>query len=461
MSFFTEMMQQITDRGRALMSARRGEARTAKALQALAEALLSNRGEASSVARAAELLACYAAAPRAEREGFLRCLAVDFGPDQARIDAAITAYQAAPGATTAMALHRAAEPRRQDLLRRLNRAPGGTLALLRMREDVLPLRRAEPALADLDADFEHLFASWFNRGFLTLRRIDWASPAHVLEKIIQYEAVHRIENFEDLKLRLAPSDRLLYAFFHPALADEPLIFVEIALTDAIPQSIDRILDGKREELAPEDADTAVFYSISNCQKGLAGVSFGNFLIKQVVEELRRDLPQLRRFVTLSPVPGFAGWLEKQARDDESGALEPAEREALAPILAEGADRAALLARDGADADKLHETLRRLCATYLVRATTMRGERGVARPLDPVARFHLGNGARLEHVHARADLSARGAAQAAGLMVNYLYDLDSIERHHEAYAERGEIAMSNEVRRLAKPQKALRDLAVSG
>ena len=323
-----------------------------------------------------------------------------------------------------------------------------------MREDVLPLRRAEAALADLDADFEHLFASWFNRGFLTLRRIDWASPAHVLEKIIQYEAVHRIENFEDLKLRLAPSDRLLYAFFHPALADEPLIFVEVALTDAIPQSIDRILDGRRTELAPADADTAVFYSISNCQKGLAGVSFGNFLIKQVVEELRRDLPQLRRFLTLSPVPGFAAWLEAQARDEESGALEPTEREVLAPILAEGADRAALLARDGTDVDKVHETLRRLCATYLVRATTMRGERGVPRPLDPVARFHLGNGARLEHVHARADLSARGAAQAAGMMVNYLYDLDSIERHHEAYAERGEIAMSNEVRRLAKPQKGL-------
>lgn len=461
MSFFTEMMQQITERGRALMHARRGDARTAQALQALAEALFSNRGEASGVARAAELLECYAAAPREEREGFLRCLALDFGPDQSLIDAAIAAYQAEPGATTAMALHRAAEPRRQDLLRRLNRAPGGTLALLRMREDVLPLRRAEPALADLDADFEHLFASWFNRGFLTLRRIDWASPAHVLEKIIQYEAVHRIENFEDLKLRLAPSDRLLYAFFHPALADEPLIFVEVALTDAIPQSIERILDGKRAELAPEDADTAVFYSISNCQKGLAGVSFGNFLIKQVVEELRRDLPQLRRFVTLSPVPGFAAWLETQARDTESGALEQAEREMLAPLLAEGADRASLLARDDAETDKLNETLRRLCATYLVHARTVRGARGVPRPVDPVARFHLGNGARLEHVHARADLSPRGTAQAAGMMVNYLYDLDSIERHHEAYAERGEVAVSNEVRRLAKPQKALRDLAVSG
>jgi malonyl-CoA decarboxylase len=461
MSYFTEMMQQITDRGRALMGARRGDARSARALQEMAQALLSNRGEASSVARAADLLAGYAAAKRADREDFLRCLAVDFGPDQARIDAAIAAYQADPRATTAMALHRAAEPPRQDLLRRLNRAPGGTLALLRMREDVLPLRRAEPALADLDADFEHLFASWFNRGFLTLRRIDWASPAHVLEKIIQYEAVHRIESFEDLKLRLAPSDRLLYAFFHPALADEPLIFVEVALTNAIPQSIDRILDGKRDELAPEDADTAVFYSISNCQKGLAGVSFGNFLIKQVVEELRRDLPQLRRFVTLSPVPGFVAWLEAQWADDEAVTLDAGERAILAPLLAETADRAALLRRDGAEADKLHEALRRLCATYLVRATTVRGERGVPRPLNPVARFHLGNGARLEHVHARADFSPRGLEQAAGVMVNYLYDLDSIERHHEAYAERGEIAMSGEVRRLAKPQKAMRDLAVSG
>lgn len=456
MSFFTDMLQQITDRGRTLIGQRRGAPRNAAELRALAEALLSNRGEASGVARAAELLDGFAAAPPEERSGFLRALALDFGPDEAKVEDAIAAYRAEPGPHAAMKLHIAAEPRRQELMRKLNRAPGGTLALLRMREETLSRLAEDRSLADLDADFRHLFSSWFNRGFLGLKRIDWTSPAHVLEKIIRYEAVHSIANFEELKSRLAPEDRRLYAFFHPALTDEPLIFVEVALTQGVPGAIAPILDPAHAITPEKQATTAVFYSISNCQKGLAGVSFGNFLIKQVVEELRRDLPQLRTFVTLSPVPGFAQWLRGEMAADESQFLDPEERVALAPFFAEGAepDADALAA---ALPGELAETLRVLAASYLVHARSG-GARGVERPRDPVARFHLGNGARLEHVHALADMSRKGLAQAAGVMVNYLYDLEAIEKNHEAYAERGEIAASGEVRRLAKPRRALRELA---
>lgn len=442
-SFFTDMVQQIAERGRSLVAGSRAGPRTAAELAALAEELLSGAGEASSVARARDLLDAYGAAPADMRRDFLKLLAGRFGPVEERIAHAMEAYAQTPGPRMAMALHLAAEPRRQDLFRKLNRAPGGTLALVRMREDVLAGLAEDPALADVDADFRHLFASWFNRGFLALRRIDWTSPANVLEKIVAYEAVHRIDSFEDLKGRLAPPDRRLYAFFHPALVDEPLIFVEVALTREIPGAIAAILAPGREPLPAAEASTAVFYSISNCQKGLAGVSFGSFLIKQVVEELRRDLPQLRTFVTLSPVPGFGRWLEQERDDPASPFLSRDERIALMKHWRDGWDQ------DEAAREGLREPLRALCATYLARA---RGPSG--KPADPVARFHLGNGARLERVHALADLSPRGLAQAAGAMVNYLYDLDTIERNHEAYAERGEVALSGEVRRLAKPARAV-------
>lgn len=441
-SFFTDMVQTIADRGRILVGRPREGLRSARDLAGLAEEILSGRGEASGVARSRDLLELYAAAPPETRRAFLKRLAADFGPVPARVEAAIEAYRAGPTPLTARALHEAAEPRRQELLRRLNRAPGGTLALVRMREDLLPFMAEDPALADVDADFAHLFNSWFNRGFLTLRRIDWTSPAHVLEKIIAYEAVHAIQGFEDLRRRLAPSDRRLYAFFHPALVDDPLIFVEVALTRDIPGAIRPILEAGHAAIPAAEATTAVFYSISNCQKGLAGISFGNFLIKQVVEELRRDLPGLRTFVTLSPVPGFTAWLARERAAEASAFLTFEDRTRLDAAL----DLGTALDEGGGD---LQALLRELVATYLIRAKTPGG-----RPVDPVARFHLGNGARLERIHARADLSPRGIEGAAGFMVNYLYDLDAIERNHEAFAERGEVAAASDLRRLARAPRAL-------
>ena len=344
---------------------------------------------------------------------------------------AARAFLDEPDSVRAAELFARAEPTRQELIRRLNHAPGGTFALVKMRETLLAALKEGAPLEALDRDFRHLFASWFNRGFLVLRRIEWTTPANILEKIIRYEAVHEISTWEELRRRLDPPDRRLYAFFHPALTDEPLIFVEVALTSAIPEAIEPLLAPGRAPLAPEAATTAVFYSISNAQAGLSGVSFGNFLIKQVVEDLRRELPRLQTFVTLSPVPGFARWLAQEK--ETSRFVSPEARRTLEAIEAgetpEGADR----------------TLSALAAAYFLHARTSAG-----RVIDPVARFHLGNGARLERVNPRGDRSPGGMRQSLGVMVNYLYDLDHIEANHEAYANRGTVAASSAVRKMAAP-----------
>jgi malonyl-CoA decarboxylase len=364
------------------------------------------------------------------RRDFLQHLARDYGPDRARLETAIDAYRAEPTEINALHLHDAAEPRRQELIRRLNQAPGGTAALVHMREDIFRHERAWPELAALDADFRHLFSSWFNRGFLVLRPIDWNTPANILEKIIRYEAVHAIRNWEDLRGRIEPSDRRCFAFFHPRLVDEPLIFVEVALTQEIPDAIAPLLVPTRNAIKASDATTAVFYSISNCQKGLRGISFGNFLIKQVVEELRRELPKLTTFATLSPVPDFVRWLS-------------AERAGKTSLLPQDL-LDALVELKGDPGHDLPESLKRpmltAAALYFTQAKTTGNQ-----PRDSVARFHLGNGARLERLNWQGDLSEKGLAQGHGLMVNYLYELDDIEANHEAFADRGEIIASSDVR----------------
>src|SRR6201987_1501973 len=314
-AFFSDLLATISERGRSLL--RRADPadgeQDSSNLVELCEALLSGRGEASGTAMARDLLDRYHKLDAAGRQSFFAALARDFGPGKEKVANAIAAWQAEPGDGNGGALHFASEPRRQELIRRLNRAPGGTGALVEMRADLLTLLNGHKDLAALDRDIVHLFGSWFNRGFLVLRRIDWSTPANILEQIIRYEAVHEIRDWDDLRRRIDPVDRRCYAFFHPALADAPLIFVEVALTETIPGAIAPLLAVKRQPVPTERARTAVFYSISNTQRGLGGISFGNFLIKQVVEELRRELPKLDTFVTLSPVPGFVSWLN-QATD---------------------------------------------------------------------------------------------------------------------------------------------------
>jgi malonyl-CoA decarboxylase len=448
-SFFGELLQTISDRGRSLIDRRERRGVTPQStanLVDLCEELLSNRGEASGAALAREILALYSELTIGPRIAFFESLATKFGPDKSRIDAALQAWRDAPTDITAAAIHEASEPRRQELLRRLNLAPQGTKALVEMRGQLLDVLSRREDLAAVDSDFEHLFSSWFNRGFLVMRRIDWSTPAVILEKIIRYEAVHQIRDWDDLRARIDPPDRRCYAFFHPALIDEPLIFVEVALTRDIPRGIAPILATKREPLDPERANTAVFYSISNCQRGLAGVSFGSFLIKQVVAEVGREMPRLSTFVTLSPVPGFAAWLTRQ-------------RASAAPTVPE-ADRAALAALDSDNwwetqgaIEQLREPMLRAAATYFMAGRTASGA-----PIDPVARFHLGNGARLERLDWPADLSERGRKQSYGLMVNYLYDLGDIEKNHEAYAESRAVIAAGPIRKLARPSRDLVQVA---
>ena len=435
-AFFSDLLATISERGRTLL--RRGDAtdtrQDADGLIALCDALLSGRGEASGTAMAREVLDQYHELDPAGQLSFFRALVRDFGPDREKLAQAIAAWQAQPGDGNGTHLHFASEPRRQELIRRLNRAPGGTEDLVAMRADLLTLMDGHKDLAALDHDVVHLLGSWFNRGFLVLRRIDWSTPANILEQIIRYEAVHEIRDWDDLRRRIDPVDRRCYAFFHPALPDAPLIFVEVPLTETIPQAIAPLLAVDRQPVPAERARTAVFYSISNTQRGLGGISFGNFLIKQVVEELRRELPKLDTFVTLSPVPGFMQWLQ-QAKDvplsDEDRAVLKHLEE---PRWFENEDIIA----------QLRAVLEPLAAYYFLRARTPKG-----RVIDSVARFHLGNGARLERINWLGDLSPKGMRESAGIMVNYLYRLDDIEENHEAFVNNGEVVASNSVKKLLK------------
>jgi malonyl-CoA decarboxylase len=435
-AFLGDLLDTLTDRGRSLLRRRdQPEPVAAPDLAALGDLLLSRRGEASGVALARALLVAFDAAGPDERLAFLRTLADRFGSDRDAVEAAIEAMRRdGAGIEAVEALHAAAEPRRQELVRRLNLAPGGTAALVRMREELLRHLRKHPELRRVDADFSHLFGSWFNRGFLVLRHIDWTTPANILEKIIRYEAVHAIGTWDDLRNRLEPADRRCYGFFHPQLVDEPLIFVEVALTEAIPDSVAPLLDLERSPIEADRATTAVFYSISNTQRGLAGVSFGNFLIKQVVEDLKAELPNVRTFVTLSPVPGFAAWLARERASGASETLDEVTRDALLPLDTPGWHL------DPTVAESVRQALIPVAAYYFLKARTPDG-----RPVDPVARFHLGNGARLERLNFLGDTSPNGLKQSHGLMVNYLYALDDIEKNHEALAEKGLIAASGAVR----------------
>ncbi len=447
-AFFSDLLSSISERGRTLLR-RVGSSETkpdGAGLIALCEALLSGRGEASGTAMAREVLDRYHTLDDPERLAFFETLTRDFGPDREKLAEAIEAWRAQPSDEDASDLHFASEPRRQELIRRLNRAPGGTSELVAMRADLLRLMNDHRDLAAFDRDVVHLLSSWFNRGFLVLRRIDWSTPANILEQIIRYEAVHEIHDWNDLRRRIDPADRRCYAFFHPALIDEPLIFVEVALTEQIPGAIAPLLAADRQPVPIERARTAVFYSISNTQRGLGGISFGSFLIKQVVEELRRELPKLDNFVTLSPVPGFMQWL-KQASD--------------VPVSDE--DRALLENLDKPDWFKnaeleaqLRAVLEPLAAHYFLKARTPKG-----RLIDSVARFHLGNGARLERIDWLGDVSPKGLRESAGIMVNYLYRLDDIEKNHEAYANQGEVIASSAVKKLLKSEgRRLLDMRLS-
>ncbi|MEK9556180.1 MAG: malonyl-CoA decarboxylase [Gammaproteobacteria bacterium] len=405
-----EWIQQVTDRALEILDLK-SDGVPLDDLISQCHAVLSRKGEATGLALAGSVVASWHALDASEHLAFFRSLIEEFGPDRARLDQAIKDYQSSNDESFAMALHQAAEAKRQELFRRMNAAPNGLQTLILMREALRKLLRDHPELKPIDQDLVHLFTSWFNKGFLRLERINWQTPAAVLEKLIQYESVHEIQGWDDLRRRLA-EDRLCFAYFHPVIPDEPLIFVEVALVQGMADAIGPLLD--TPPAPPISADTAVFYSINNCQPGLAGVSFGNLLIKQVVSVLQAEHPKLRRFVTLSPIPGLRRWLD-----------------------AEGQEYLSLF-----ETSTDHAELKPVVAKYL---TSGQG----AKLKDPVARFHLGNGATLERINANADLSSRGQKQSFGFMVNYLYELDDIVSNHEQLMETGQIAASKDVQQLLK------------
>jgi malonyl-CoA decarboxylase len=445
-SFLQELLNSIAEQGRQLLPRSLGGAGRESDISELAAALNSNRGEASGVAIASELLARYRSLKPDARLGFLKFLSRTMQPDPSGVARAARAYLSGPETTTLRALQRAVESPRLEFFRRLNLAPGATAEIVSMRRDLIAT--GDASLAPLDGDLRHLLASWFNRGFLVLRRIDWNTPAAILDKIIAYEAVHEIQGWDDLRRRLDPRDRSCFAFFHPSLVDEPLIFVEVALMDDMPESIGAVL-----RQAPKNGEerrkpaTAVFYSISNCQEGLRGISFGNFLIKQVVEEISRELPNLTTFVTLSPVPMLREWLSDELQATDSVVIEPADRAVLVLLDELGWHE------DAQKVAALKPVLGALAAYYFLNERTTHG-----RLLDPVARFHLGNGARLERIDLMADLSPKALAQSAGIMVNYQYVLADIEKNHEAYAEAGEVVASPAVRRMLRAERSARAVA---
>lgn len=417
-------------------------------------------GEISARNRSAKLAQTYLGLSDEGRRSFLRDLA-GFDSDASRLQEAYAAVQAAgtsaERAAALVVLRRALEPERVRLLTQFTTIPDGMKFLVDLRATLLELKGSDPHLAALEADLRQLLASWFDVGFLELQRIDWSSPAMLLERLVGYEAVHEIRSWSDLKNRL-DSDRRCYALFHHRMPNEPLIFVEVALVKGLADSVQRLLDKKAPLLDPKEADTAIFYSISNCQKGLAGISFGNFLIKRVVEVLGQEYRGLKQFATLSPMPGFRRWLDGKLAENEPKLLSEDEAASLVAVLpaelgsAEPPSGAAALAtllehrswfREPAMLKAMEPILVRLGARYLL------AEGRGARALDPVAHFHLSNGARVERIVVGADTSGKGARESATLMVNYLYDPAQIEASHEAYAGDGKRSASTAVRRLAR------------
>lgn len=437
----SEFISAVAHRGRSIIGVSVSDRQkiTSEDVADLCHQLLSSKGEASGIALSFEILSCYQQLDKDEKLRFFNRLIDEFSASPELVAKAAEEYLNDPSDKNLNRLTDVSEPSRRQLILRLNQAPNATLNLIKMREDLLGFLREYPDLADIDRDFSKLFRSWFNGGFLQLQRLDWSSSASILEKIIEYEAVHNMSGWGELRERLDPPDRHIYGFFHPRLNEEPLIFVEVALMANKPSQISAILDKERDFLPAETAKTAVFYSISNCQKGLRGIPLGSFLIKQVVQDLKDSYPSLKEYVTLSPVPSFANWINDLLRDHESDfQLSDDQKNQLEEL------KSLDWQSDPAVAQKLGNTVQAALAWYLTHQKNAKSE-----PKDPVARFHLGNGARLERINWPADISGHGIEQSYGAMVNYSYRLDDIEQNHEKFVESGEVSVSSSVARQSR------------
>ena len=400
-------------------------------LLSLCSQLVSKNGEATLFSLAKSILEDFDSLSEEQKKLFFTELLKQFSVDRPSLKKAFKDLNYSDEGQLRK-MHKLIEPKSQELLRRLNQAPNGTSSLLKMRESLLKCIQDSPELKPLDFDFVNLFKSWFNRGFLRLERIDWSTSANVLEKIMDYEAVHDISDWQDLQNRVAAADRRLYAFFHPALPDEPLIFIEVALMNEVPHSIMPILDASVKPIDPYTANTAVFYSISNCQMALKGVSFGSFLIKQVVSEIQQEFKEIKQFVTLSPVPGLRKWAHKMnnSKDEELS------------------DRISQDISDCCEKEEINQlALLRLTYFYLTQIKNKKGD-----AINPVAHFHLGNGALIYKIHTQANNNQLAIDDSWGVMVNYLYDLDLVAKNHESYANQESVAVSPKLTKSVQSNK---------
>lgn len=427
-SIFSDLLSKVADMTASITQ----DTVTEKTIIERCHDLMTSNSEAANLVRAQRIMSLYKSLDIEEKKQFFLDVEKEFGIDDTALEHAIEQWTTHKNSLASRHLHFATEPVSQNLLRTLNYAPNATLELVNMRTDLLKFIKDNPELQALDKDFLHLFQSWFNRGFLELEQVNWSTSAEILEKLIAYEAVHEIQGWDDLRQRVADVDRGLYAYFHPALGNEPLIFVQVALMTDIPSSVSSILHAEREHIDPRDANTAVFYSISNCQDGLRGISFGNFLIKQVVENIRHEFPKLENFVTLSPIPGFKKWATQQL-DNPDTILEAKELNMIEDLSLTEKSHSIITAVENADG------LQNIVAKYLVVARSPKGEAS-----DPVARFHLGNGAQLHNIHILADTTENGLQNAWGCMVNYKYNIAHIERNHDQYYNHRIIAISDTV-----------------
>ena len=422
---FQDFLSSLVKRQRGLFFTNSEES----SIDELVEKLMGTVGEVSAIVTARQVLDHYSELDDEHKLEFFKNLEQNFNANQAMVKLAFDSYDSDPSSTNLNKLSKAAEPQRHELLRRLNSPPDATHDLVGMRADLLRYLRGNSELKSVDEGFVRLFSSWFGRGFLVLQTINWSTSAAILERIIRYEAVHEIKDWDDLRRRIDPPNRRCFAFFHPALVDEPLIFVEVALTKEIPSSINLILEDKGiGVIDSSEYNTATFYSISNCQPGLKNISFGNFLIKQVVQELQSEFPSIKTFVTLSPIPGFQKWLDTSSEKE-------------LPKLIELKELVNQIAKNPKSIDEHSEYIRKAVFIYLLQSKQGK------HPSDPVARFHLGNGASIHQLNTSADLSERGLNQSRGTMVNYLYDLKSIETNHERYATEGDIEFNEKLKSL--------------
>ena len=379
------------------------------------ESVMSTSGEVSSMVYAEHLLNLIEKQDDKSLIKFLKTLLSNYDIDTKKLLKDVKVYSSEKNEQNLKKIRSSSEPKWIELFRRLNSTTNGTFRLVKLRERIRALK--EPQLKTFDSGLLNLFKYWFNPSFLVLEKIDWETPANILEKIIEYEAVHEINSWDDLRARLAPSDRQCFAFFHPLIPNDPLIFVEVALCLDIPKSIQEVIKIDREEIDVEDANTAIFYSISNCHNGLLGISFGNFLIKKVAKNLKRELPALDQFQTLSPLPSLMKWMEEYA-----------------PITFERCSD-----KNCSDDELMKQSIR-----YLTES-----DRADGMPNDPVARFHVGNGASLERINLHADPSEKGQLQSYGIMANYLYDLDVVEENHELFFKNKIVPISNQIKSLKK------------